>query len=45
MHAITLRQIEIFYAVMTTGNLTEAAALLQTSQNGCAGDYPPRYRA
>lgn len=32
MHAITLRQIEIFHAVMTTGNLTEAAALLQTSQ-------------
>lgn len=32
MHAITLRQIEIFHAVMTTGNLTEAATLLQTSQ-------------
>ena len=32
MHSITLRQIEIFHAVMTTGNLTEAAALLQTSQ-------------
>ena len=32
MPAITLRQIEIFHAVMTTGNLTEAAALLQTSQ-------------
>lgn len=32
MYAITLRQIEIFHAVMTTGNLTEAAALLQTSQ-------------
>ncbi|VTR40368.1 DNA-binding transcriptional regulator LysR [Serratia fonticola] len=32
MYAITLRQIEIFHAVMTTGNLTEAATLLQTSQ-------------
>ncbi|BEO63003.1 LysR family transcriptional regulator [Serratia marcescens] len=32
MHNISLRQIEIFRAVMTTGNLTEAAALLQTSQ-------------
>ncbi|WJD87188.1 LysR family transcriptional regulator [Serratia marcescens] len=32
MHSISLRQIEIFRAVMTTGNLTEAAALLQTSQ-------------
>ncbi|WP_084776640.1 LysR family transcriptional regulator [Serratia symbiotica] len=32
MHAITLRQIEIFRAVMTTGNLTEAAMLLHTSQ-------------
>ncbi len=32
MHSITLRQIEIFHAVMTIGNLTEAAALLQTSQ-------------
>ncbi len=32
MPAISLRQIEIFHAVMTTGNLTEAAALLNTSQ-------------
>ncbi|ANI29932.1 transcriptional regulator [Yersinia entomophaga] len=32
MPAISLRQIEIFHGVMTTGNLTEAAALLQTSQ-------------
>ncbi|PVZ82451.1 LysR family transcriptional regulator [Serratia sp. S1B] len=32
MPTISLRQIEIFHAVMTTGNLTEAAALLQTSQ-------------
>lgn len=32
MPAISLRHIEIFHAVMTTGNLTEAAALLQTSQ-------------
>ncbi|AKA38152.1 LysR family transcriptional regulator [Yersinia ruckeri] len=32
MPAISLRQIEIFHAVMTTGNLTEAAVLLQTSQ-------------
>lgn len=32
MSAISLRQIEIFHAVMTTGNLTEAAALLHTSQ-------------
>ncbi|MCE9905666.1 LysR family transcriptional regulator, partial [Hafnia paralvei] len=32
MSAISLRQIEIFHAVMTTGNLTEAAALLNTSQ-------------
>jgi len=32
MPAVSLRQIEIFHAVMTTGNLTEAAALLQTSQ-------------
>lgn len=32
MHSISLRQIEIFRAVMTTGNLTEAADLLQTSQ-------------
>ncbi len=32
MPAISLRHIEIFHAVMTTGNLTEAAALLNTSQ-------------
>ena len=32
MPAINLRHIEIFHAVMTTGNLTEAAALLHTSQ-------------
>lgn len=32
MPAITLRHIEIFHAVMTAGNLTEAAALLNTSQ-------------
>ncbi|AFJ45912.1 LysR family transcriptional regulator [Shimwellia blattae] len=32
MPAITLRHIEIFHAVMTAGNLTEAAALLHTSQ-------------
>ncbi|EIC84281.1 LysR family transcriptional regulator [Serratia sp. M24T3] len=32
MPALSLRHIEIFHAVMTTGNLTEAAALLQTSQ-------------
>lgn len=32
MHAITLCQIEIFRAAMTTGNLTEAAMLLHTSQ-------------
>lgn len=32
MAAISLRHIEIFHAVMTTGNLTEAAALLNTSQ-------------
>lgn len=32
MPAITLRHIEIFRAVITTGNLTEAAALLHTSQ-------------
>lgn len=32
MPAINLRQIEIFHAVMTTGNLTEAAGLLNTSQ-------------
>lgn len=32
MPAISLRQIEIFHGVMTTGNLTEAALLLQTSQ-------------
>lgn len=32
MTTITFRQIEIFHAVMTTGNLTEAALLLQTSQ-------------
>ena len=32
MPDISLRQIEIFHAVMTTGNLTEAAALLHTSQ-------------
>jgi len=30
--ALSLRHIEIFHAVMTTGNLTEAALLLQTSQ-------------
>jgi len=29
---ISLRHIEIFHAVMTAGNLTEAAVLLQTSQ-------------
>ncbi|MCV9878464.1 LysR family transcriptional regulator [Brenneria izbisi] len=32
MAAISLRHIEIFHAVMTSGNLTEAAALLNTSQ-------------
>lgn len=32
MPAVNLRHIEIFHAVMTTGNLTEAARLLQTSQ-------------
>ena len=32
MAGITLRHIEIFHAVMTTGNLTEAAAMLHTSQ-------------
>ena len=32
MAGISLRHIEIFHAVMTTGNLTEAAALLRTSQ-------------
>lgn len=32
MATITLRHIEIFHAVMTSGNLTAAAALLHTSQ-------------
>ncbi|MEA1064106.1 LysR family transcriptional regulator [Erwinia sp. HR93] len=32
MPALTLRHIEVFHAVMTTGNATEAAALLHTSQ-------------
>ncbi|ELY4126195.1 LysR family transcriptional regulator [Cronobacter malonaticus] len=32
MPSVTLRHIEIFHAVMTAGNLTEAAALLRTSQ-------------
>ncbi|WP_158783963.1 LysR family transcriptional regulator [Pantoea sp. BAV 3049] len=32
MAGITLRHIEIFHAVVTTGNLTEAATLLHTSQ-------------
>lgn len=32
MPAVTLRHIEIFHAVMTAGNVTEAAALLHTSQ-------------
>lgn len=32
MPAVNLRHIEIFHAVMTTGNLTEAALLLHTSQ-------------
>ncbi|QKJ88519.1 Transcriptional regulator [Paramixta manurensis] len=32
MAAINLRHIEIFHAVMTSGNLTEAAAMLHTSQ-------------
>ncbi|WP_192459166.1 LysR family transcriptional regulator [Musicola keenii] len=32
MTAVSLRHIEIFHAVMTTGNLTEAASLLNTSQ-------------
>ena len=32
MPAVNLRHIEIFHAVMTTGNLTEAAHLLNTSQ-------------
>ncbi len=32
MAGITLRHIEIFHAVITSGNLTEAAAMLQTSQ-------------
>ena len=29
---ITFRQVEIFWAVMTSGNVTRAAALLRTSQ-------------
>ncbi|RLM19723.1 LysR family transcriptional regulator [Brenneria alni] len=32
MADVSLRHIEIFHAVMTTGNLTEAAVLLNTSQ-------------
>ncbi|POP46294.1 LysR family transcriptional regulator [Superficieibacter electus] len=32
MPAVNLRHIEIFHAVMTTGNLTEAAQMLHTSQ-------------
>lgn len=32
MAGISLRHIEIFHAVITTGNLTEAAAMLHTSQ-------------
>ena len=32
MPAVNLRHIEIFHAVMTAGNLTEAARLLHTSQ-------------
>ncbi len=32
MASITLRHIEIFHAVMTCGNLTEAAVMLHTSQ-------------
>ncbi len=32
MHRISLRQVAIFHAVMTSGNLTEAAAQLHTSQ-------------
>jgi len=32
MAAVNLRHIEIFHAVMTTGNLTEAAQMLHTSQ-------------
>lgn len=32
MTTINLRQVEIFHAVMTSGNLTQAAALLHTSQ-------------
>jgi len=32
MPAINLRHIEIFHAVMTAGNLTDAARLLHTSQ-------------
>lgn len=32
MAGVSLRHIEIFHAVITTGNLTEAAALLHTSQ-------------
>ncbi len=30
MPAVNLRHIEIFHAVMTTGNLTEAARMLHT---------------
>lgn len=32
MAAVSSRQIDIFHAIMTTGNLTEAAGLLHTSQ-------------
>lgn len=32
MPAVTLRHIEIFHAVMTAGNITQAATLLHTSQ-------------
>lgn len=32
MPAVNLRHIEIFHAIMTAGNLTEAARMLNTSQ-------------
>lgn len=34
MPAVNLRHIEIFHAVMTTGNLTEAARMLHLATHG-----------
>lgn len=41
MPAVNLRHIEIFHAIMTAGNLTEAARMLHTSQPTVSRNFGP----